>query len=78
MGLYNAAINNPMTLALTPLKALIIKSNFLNSFHIDKVPRSYYDFVLILISFGILFFTKIPQWGAVFLISFCGWMLAYI
>ena len=40
MGLYNAAINNPMTLALTPLKALIIKSNFLNSFHIDKVPRS--------------------------------------
>ena len=40
--------------------------------------KSYYDFVLILISFGILFFTKIPQWGAVFLISFCGWMLAYI
>ena len=29
-----------MTLALTPLKALIIKSNFLNSFHIDNVPRS--------------------------------------
>ena len=28
MGLYNAAINNPITLALTPLKALIIKSNF--------------------------------------------------
>ena len=40
--------------------------------------KSYYDFILILISFGILFFTKIPQWGAVFLISFCGWMLAYI
>ena len=40
MGSYNAAINNPMTLALTPLKALIIKSNFLNSFHIDKVPIS--------------------------------------
>jgi len=40
--------------------------------------KSYHDFVLILISFGILFFTKIPQWGAVFLISFCGWMLAYI
>ncbi len=40
--------------------------------------KSYYDFVLILISFGILFFTKIPQWGAVFLISFCGWMLVYI
>ena len=40
--------------------------------------KSYYDFVLILISFGILFFTKIPQWAAVFLISFCGWMLAYI
>ena len=40
--------------------------------------KNYYDFVLILISFGILFFTKIPQWGAVFLISFCGWMLAYI
>ena len=38
IGSYNAAINNPMTLALTPLKALIIKSNFLNSFHIDKVP----------------------------------------
>ena len=40
MGLYNAAINNPMTLALTPLKALIIKSNFLNSSHIDKEPIS--------------------------------------
>lgn len=40
--------------------------------------KSYYDFVLILISFGILFFTKIPQWAAVFLISFCGWMLSYI
>ena len=40
MGSYNAAINNPMTHALTPLKALIIKSNFLNSFHIDKVPIS--------------------------------------
>ena len=39
IGLYNAAINNPMTLALTLLKALIMKSNFLNSFHIDKVPR---------------------------------------
>ena len=38
MGSYNAAINSPMTLALTPLKALMIKSNFLNSFHIDKVP----------------------------------------
>ena len=40
IGSYNAAINNPMTLALTPLKPLIIKSNFLNSFHIDKVPIS--------------------------------------
>ena len=40
MGSYNAEINNPMTHALTPLKALIIKSNFLNSFHIDKVPIS--------------------------------------
>jgi chromate transporter len=40
--------------------------------------KSYYDFVLILISFGILFFTKIPQWAAVFLISFCGWILSYI
>ena len=40
--------------------------------------KSYYDFVLILISFGILFFTKIPQWAAVFLISFCGWTLSYI
>ena len=38
IGSYNAAINSPITLALTPLKALIIKSNFLNSFHIDKVP----------------------------------------
>ena len=38
MGSYNAAINSPMTLALTPLKALIIESNFLNSFQIDKVP----------------------------------------
>ena len=40
--------------------------------------KSYYDFVLILISFVILFFTKIPQWAAVFLISLCGWILAYI
>ena len=40
--------------------------------------KSYYDFVLILISFGILFFTKIPQWGAVFFVAFCGWMLSYI
>ena len=40
MGSYNAAINNPMTLALMPLKARVIKSNFLNSFHIDKVPIS--------------------------------------
>ena len=40
IGSYKAAINNPMTLAFTPLKALIIKSNFLNSFHIDKVPIS--------------------------------------
>ena len=40
--------------------------------------KSYYDFVLILISFGILFFTKIPQWAAVFFISFCGWTLSYI
>ena len=40
--------------------------------------KSYYDFILILISFVILFFTKIPQWAAVFFISFCGWMLAYI
>ena len=38
IGSYKAAINSPITLALTPLKALIIKSNFLNSFHIDKVP----------------------------------------
>ena len=40
--------------------------------------KSYYDFILILISFVILFFTKIPQWGAVFLISLCGWMLTFI
>ena len=40
--------------------------------------ESYYDFALILISFVILFFTKIPQWAAVFLISLSGWMLAYI
>ena len=40
--------------------------------------KSYYDFILILISFIILFFTKIPQWAAVFFISLCGWMLAYI
>ncbi len=40
--------------------------------------ESYYDSALILISFVILFFTKIPQWAAVFLISLCGWMLAYI
>ena len=40
--------------------------------------ENYYDFTLILISFLILFFTKIPQWAAVFLISFCGWMLTSI
>ena len=40
--------------------------------------KSYYDFILILISFVILFFTKIPQWAAVFLISLCGWMLTFI
>ena len=40
--------------------------------------KDYYDFILILISFLILFFTKIPQWAAVFLISFCGWMLTFI
>ena len=40
--------------------------------------KSYHDFILILISFIILFFTKIPQWAAVFFISLCGWMLAYI
>ena len=40
--------------------------------------KDYYDFILILISFVILFFTKIPQWAAVFLISFCGWMLTFI
>ena len=40
--------------------------------------KSYYDFILILISFAIFFFTKIPQWAAVFFISICGWMLAYI
>ena len=40
--------------------------------------KSYYDFILILISFVILFLTKIPQWAAVFLISLCGWMLTYI
>ena len=40
--------------------------------------KDYYDFILILISFFILFFTKIPQWAAVFLISFCGWTLSYI
>ena len=40
--------------------------------------KNYYDFILILISFLILFFTKIPQWAAVFLISFCGWMLTSI
>ena len=40
--------------------------------------KDYYDFSLILISFFILFFTKIPQWAAVFLISFCGWMVTSI
>ena len=37
--------------------------------------QSYYDFTLILISFIILFFIKIPQWAAVIFISFCGWIL---
>ena len=40
--------------------------------------KNYYDFTLILISFAMLFFTKIPQWAAVFLISFCGWVLTYV
>ena len=40
--------------------------------------KNYYDFILILISFLILFFTKIPQWAAVFLISFCGWIFTYV
>ena len=40
MGSYKAAISNPITLALTPFKALTMKSIFLNSFHIDKVPKS--------------------------------------
>ena len=40
--------------------------------------KNYYDFALILISFITLFFTKIPQWAAVFLISFCGWVLTYV
>ena len=36
--------------------------------------QSYSDFALILISFIILFFIKIPQWAAVIFISFCGWI----
>ncbi len=40
--------------------------------------ENYYDFILILISFVILFFTKLPQWAAVFFISLCGWMLTFI
>ena len=40
--------------------------------------KNYYDFILILISFLILFFTKIPQWAAVFFISFCGWIFTYV
>ena len=40
--------------------------------------KSYYDFVLILISFIILFFIKIPQWAAVIFISFCGWIFTLV
>ena len=40
--------------------------------------KNYYDFILILISFLILFFTKIPQWAVVFFISFCGWIFTYV
>lgn len=40
--------------------------------------KSYYDFALILISFIILFFIKIPQWAAVIFISFCGWIFTFI
>ena len=40
--------------------------------------KDYYDFILILISFFILFFTKIPQWAVVFFISFCGWIFTYV
>ncbi len=36
--------------------------------------KSYSDFALILISFIILFFIKIPQLAAVIFISFCGWI----
>ena len=40
--------------------------------------QSYYDFALILISFIILFFIKIPQWAAVIFISFCGWIITLV
>ena len=40
--------------------------------------KSYYDFALILISFIILFFIKIPQWAAVIFISFCGWIFTLV
>ncbi len=40
--------------------------------------KNYYDFILILISFLILFFTKIPQWAVVFFLSFCGWIFTYV
>ncbi len=40
--------------------------------------KSYNDFALILISFIILFFIKIPQWASVIFISFCGWIFTFI
>ena len=40
--------------------------------------KNYYDFALILISFIILFFIKIPQWAAVIFISFCGWIFTLV
>ena len=36
------------------------------------------DIILILIAFVVLFFTKIPQWLAVFILSISGWVLSLL
>ena len=36
------------------------------------------DIILILIAFVVLFFTKIPQWLAVFILSTSGWVLSIL
>jgi chromate transporter len=45
---------------------------------ISSTLKSIEDLILILFAFLILFFTKIPQWLAVFLLGLSGWGIALI